>query len=121
MDEHAQRFFGTDLDFAKAAGDSGAASAFRMHAAPDAKMFGRHGFLVLGPDEIARAVDGPARWEWAPVAGGGSAGGDIGWTVGEATITSDQGPPLRSKYLTIWREGADGSIRFILDAGSSRP
>lgn len=115
----ARRFFETDRAFARAAADGEAGSAFRTWAAPDAIMFGRRGFMITGPDMIGKAVEGPARWSWEPLAGGGS--GDLGWTAGEAVIEPDDAPPVRTKYLSVWRPGADGSLRFILDAGSVRP
>ncbi len=114
-----QRFYETDREFARAAADGNAVTAFRTWAAPDAIMFGRRGFMITGPDMIGKAVEGPARWSWEPVVGGGS--GDLGWTVGEAVIAPDQAPPVRTKYLSVWRTSADGSLRFIMDAGSVRP
>ena len=115
----AQRFFETDRAFARAAADGKAVTAFRTWAAPDAIMFERRGFMITGPDMIGKAVEGPARWSWEPLVGGGS--GDLGWTVGEAVIAPDEAPPVRTKYLSVWRTSADGTLRFILDAGSVRP
>ena len=115
----ARRVFETDRAFARAAADGKAVTAFRTWAAPDAIMFGRRGFMITGPDMIGKAVEGPARWSWEPLVGGGS--GDLGWTVGEAVIAPDEAPPVRTKYLSVWRTGADGTLRFILDAGSVRP
>lgn len=120
-DAGAQRFFLADRSFARTAADSGAGYAFRTRAAPDATILGRRGFLIAGPEVIGKAVDGPSHWTWDPVAGGGSAAGDLGWTVGEALITPAEGPPLKTKYLTVWQVGADGSTRFTLDAGNPRP
>jgi hypothetical protein len=115
------RFIQADLAFARLAGDSGAAVAFRRWAAPEAVMFGGGGLLIRGPDVIGRAVAGPAQWRWHPVAAGASQSGDLGWTVGEAVITPESGTVDYSKYLTVWRRRSDGSIRFINDGGNSRP
>jgi hypothetical protein len=118
---HSEKFFKADRDFARLAADSGASIAFQRWAAPEAMMFGRRGFIIRGPETIAKAVDGPAAWSWAPVAGGGSSTGDLGWTVGEAVIAPAEGTAVRTKYLTAWRVQPDGSIRFIVDAGNPRP
>jgi hypothetical protein len=118
---HSERFFQADRDFARLAADSGASIAFQRWAAPEAMMFGPRGFIIRGPEAIGKAVDGPATWSWAPVAGGGSPTGDLGWTVGEAVISPEEGGAIRTKYLTVWRTRPDGSIRFILDAGNPRP
>jgi hypothetical protein len=117
----ADRFMTADREFARLAADSGAGRAFRTWAAPDAILFGRRGFLIQGSETIGAAVDGPATWSWAPVAGGGTEKGNIGWTVGEATISTPGTAPLNSKYLSVWRVGSDGSVRFIIDAGNPRP
>jgi hypothetical protein len=117
----AGRFVRADLAFARLAGDSGAAVAFRRWAAPEAVIFGGGGVLLRGPDAIGGAVAGPAQWRWHPVAAGASQDGDLGWTVGEAVITPGSGKADYSKYLTVWRRRPDGSIRFINDGGNARP
>lgn len=116
----AAPFASADLAFARLAGDSGAAIAFRRWAAPDAITLGGPGMLTRGPDAIARAVDGPARWQWHPVAAGAAGNGELGWTVGEAVISAKDEEPLYSKYLTVWTRGA-GGVRFLMDGGSGRP
>jgi hypothetical protein len=119
--QRSEKFFKADRDFAQLAADSGAGIAFQRWAAPDAMMFGRRGFIIRGREMIGRAVDGPASWAWAPVASGSSSTGDLGWTVGEAVISPEEGAPIKTKYLTVWRTGPNGSVRFILDAGNARP
>jgi hypothetical protein len=119
--QDSEKFFKADRDFARLAADSGVARAFQSWAASDAMMFGRHGLIIRGPETIGRAVDGPAKWWWAPMAGGGSSTGDLGWTAGEAVISPEEGAPIKTKYLSVWRTGPDGLVRFILDAGSVRP
>ena len=114
-------FIAADLAFASLAGDSGAAVAFRAYAAEDALSFGGGSLLVQGPLSISRAVSGPERWGWHPVAAGAAKDGSLGWTVGEAIIRDREGTPNYSKYLTVWARGADGQARFLLDGGNARP
>jgi hypothetical protein len=114
-------FVAADLAFARLAADSGAAVAFERWAAPEAVTFGDGGLLTRGPKAIGRAVDFPAVWQWHPVAAGAAGTGDLGWTVGEATITSKDAAPTHSKYLTIWTRHSDGTIRFLTDGGNGRP
>lgn len=115
----AARFAQADLAFARLAGDSGAAIAFRRWAAPEAITLGG-GMITRGPDAIAQAVDGPAKWQWHPVAAGAARSGELGWTAGEAVISAKDEEPLYSKYLTVWTRGAGGT-RFLMDGGSARP
>ncbi|MGZ8398540.1 MAG: hypothetical protein ACXWWN_05840 [Gemmatimonadales bacterium] len=113
-------FIAADIAFARLAADSGAAVAFERWAAPGAVTFGDRGLLARGPEAIGRSVDFPATWQWHPVAAGAARGGDLGWTVGEATIAGKDGTS-HSKYLTIWARGSDGAVRFLTDGGNGRP
>ena len=114
-------FVAADIAFARLAADSGAAAAFERWASPEAITFGDRGLLTRGPRAIGQAVDFPAVWRWGPVAAGAAGSGDLGWTVGEATITPKDAAPTHSKYLTIWSRQSDGTVRFLTDGGNGRP
>jgi hypothetical protein len=114
-------FVAGDLAFARLAGDSGAGIAFERWAAPDAHAFFGGGLLVEGPQAIGRAVTGSETWSWYPVFAGASVDGSMGWTVGEAVISTADGHSGPSKYLTIWKRQPDGSVKFLTDGGSGRP
>lgn len=116
-------FARADIDFSAAAGRDGAAAAFAAFAAPDGVLFPGSGELARGPDAIRRVLSGgpPSVWRWSPVAGDAAASGDLGFTVGEATIATQGDAPVYSKYLSLWRREADGRIRFIADGGNLRP
>lgn len=120
-------FAKADLDFSRMAGASGAPKAFGAFAAPDAMTLPGTGEIVVGPTAIsARMLESPAakaKWEWHPVYSEGSAAGDLGFTVGEATIAvpgASGATEYKSKYLTVWRRQPDGSIRYIVDGGNER-
>lgn len=115
-------FARADAAFATRAGKDGAPEAFAAFAAEDAVTFPGTGELARGPAAIRRWLSGPqAAWSWRPVAGGASAGGDLGFTVGESVITAPGEEPSYGKYLTLWRRDARGRIRFIGDGGNGRP
>jgi ketosteroid isomerase-like protein len=120
-------FAEADRAFSTQAGREGAAAAFTAWSAPDAVTFAGTGELVRGPQAIGASLSGgaPSHWTWDPVAVLGADDGSLGATIGEATITVDQADGgtavFHSKYLTAWRRGADGTVRFIADAGNARP
>jgi ketosteroid isomerase-like protein len=121
-------FAEADSAFAAQAERLGAEKAFAAYAAVDAVTFPPGGVLTRGPEAIGRAVrdDGvPSHWAWWPVAAGGSDGGDLGFTVGEAEIRAAEptagGGVYYGKYLTLWRRDDQGRIRFLADGGSPRP
>ena len=116
----AAAYIQADRDFARLAGDSGAGIAFERWAAPDVHIYAGGGVQVTGPAAVGKVVDGPSTWAWHPVAAGASADGTLGWTAGEAVITTaGKGNP--TKYLTIWRRQPGGAVRFITDGGNARP
>ena len=116
----AEAFVAADRAFARLAHDSGAGAAFRTWAGDGALIFGGGGLITRGPTAIGQAVAGPERWTWRPVLAGGAPSGDLGWTVGEAVITGNDGELSYSKYLTVWsRRGK--LVRFLLDGGNQRP
>ncbi len=55
---------------------------------------------------------------WHPVAVEIATSGDLGCTVGEATISSLH---HYSKYLTIWKRQTDKTWKFVADGGNLRP
>jgi ketosteroid isomerase-like protein len=112
-----------DSLFSAAAGRDGAPAAFASFAAPDGILFPSTGELVRGPDAIRKLMSGGPRsaWSWRPVVAMASAAGDLGFTVGEASITPPNGPPVFTKYLSLWRRDSDGRIRYLADGGNVRP
>lgn len=112
-----------DREFAALAGRVGAPDAFAEFAAPDAVLAGS-GSTPPGRDAIRAALARrpPATWSWTPVAADASRAGDLGFTVGQSLIVPrDGGDGAYGKYLTVWRRGADGTVRFLTDAGNPRP
>ena len=116
-----------DEDFSRAAQALGTGEAFGRFAAEDAQIFSAPGELITGPEAITGSFGAPSpnsSLVWHPVDGELAKSGDLGFTVGNAVLTSKEiGPPqLRySKYLTVWKRQRDGSWRYVVDGGSDRP
>ena len=108
-----------DRDFSAQSVAQGPAAAFRHWAAPDGILLGgpfygpQAMFDVMGP--------GGGSLVWGPVAGGIADSGDLGFTVGVATSTAEDGTRGYSKYLTVWRRQPGGAWRFVADGGNARP
>jgi hypothetical protein len=69
------------------------------------------------PGLRALAFDPGLSVEWAPVEARISDDGTLGTTIGDATIRTARGEK-KTKYLTVWRRGADGRYLVILDIGN---
>ena len=110
-----------DSLFAAMSVSQGVKTAFLAFATEDAIAFGGGPGMNHGREAIGAAFDGfpsGAVLAWWPVAAAIAESGDLGCTVGEATIQSLN---QYSKYLTIWKRQQDGSWKFVADGGNGRP
>lgn len=111
-----------DSAFAALSVARGARAAFLSFAASEAILLGPPGTpMTHGRDAIGAAfADFPADavLDWAPVTADVAGSGDLGCTVGEASIS---GRNSYSKYLTVWKRQADGTWKFVADGGNARP
>lgn len=117
-----------DDDFARAATTLGTGRAFGEYAAANAQIFSTPGEFITGPEAISQSfgpVTDDSKLVWHPVTGEVARSGDLGFTVGYAVFTgkrADGAPQVRySKYLTVWKKQHDGSWRYVVDGGNSRP
>jgi hypothetical protein len=114
---------GADRAFAARGRAAGAPIAFEEFASAQAIGFGPWD-LNVGPRAIRESFSpggATAEWAWGPVLADAAESGDLGWTIGEATITpKGASEPNRSKYLTLWKKESTG-WKYIADGGNSRP
>ena len=116
----------TDAEFARVAAEpAGPGPAFAHFAAEDGMMLGLPTF-VFGKQQIERVFKGfPAdRYiAWQPDRRFGAASGGLAFTVGHSDHIprgDAPGPRRYGKFLTIWRQRADGGWEFVYDLGSPR-
>ena len=110
-----------DSAFAAMSVAQGVKAAFLAYSTEDAILFGGGAQISEGREAIGAGFDGfpsGAVLNWWPVAAAIAKSGDLGCTVGEATIASLN---YYSKYLTIWRRQPDRSWKFVADGGNVRP
>jgi ketosteroid isomerase-like protein len=111
-----------DASFAALAESAGPGVAFRTWVADDGVSLGGGPELTCGRAAVGAAfANVPAgQLRWGPVAGDAASSGDLGFTVGVATIG---GAPTShySKYLTVWKRQPGGEWRFVADGGNAAP
>lgn len=117
-----------DEEFSNDAAKFGTGVAFGRYAASDAQIFSGPGEFISGPHAIAESFGPPTEKNtlvWHPVHGEVASSGDLGFTVGNAVFTGVREDGARierfSKYLTVWKKQRDGTWRYVVDGGSSRP
>ena len=81
---------------------------------------------IMGHDAIRSlmaGLDDPNfKLSWKPLRADIAASGDLGWTTG-SYVSEGVGPdgePRRGqgRYVTIWRKGADGAWKVVMDLGN---
>src|SRR6266496_5162939 len=90
-------------------------------AADEAMSFGGGTQFSEGREAIGAGFDGfpaGAVLSWWPLGAEIAQSGDLGCSVGEATIESLH---HYSKYLTVWKRQQDGGWKFVADGGNQRP
>jgi len=108
-----------DRAFAALSARQGANAAFQAFAAPDVTILNAAQPHTT-PEQLGKRFPPDLEIAWDPDEAVISAGGDLGYTMGHATITR-AGKTEKSRYLTIWRKQPDGSWKFILDGGVPQP
>ena len=118
--EDAVRAADLALDAAAAAHD---ARAFGALVEEDAVFAGRR--VSRGRAAVVEAwrpflTEGGPRLRWAPVRAGVAASGDLAFTVGRWTLevagAGGKVERAEGEYASVWRRGADGAWRALLDA-----
>jgi ketosteroid isomerase-like protein len=114
--------------FEAMASEKGIEAAFVHYAADDAVFFDVDPQKLRGPAALSARR---GQWasivalKWTPVGVDVAATGDLGytWGTGEMHIAKEDGTVqiVRCLYVTVWRRGADGKWRFVLDTGSEYP
>src|SRR5216117_652663 len=117
----ASELMRADSAFAAQSVAQGAKAAFLAFAADEAMSFGGGAQFSEGREAIGAGFDGfpaGAVLSWWPLGAEIAQSGDLGCTVGEATIESLH---HYSKYLTVWKRQQDGGWKFVADGGNQRP
>ncbi len=111
-----------DSAFAARSARDGAGPAFTEFVAPDGLAVSGSAGMTCGPAAVGAALAGlgPGALVWAPTAADVAASGDLGMTIGTATVRVGAETSY-SKYLTIWRRTRDGAWRVAADAGNTTP
>ncbi len=111
-----------DAAFSRASVRLGQAEAFGRFADPDAIVLagGDPDFFVGREEIVASRQGGTAVLSWLPKLSDGGPRGDLGWSMGEYTITGPAGAGY-GKYLSVWRKNDRGRWKFVQDAGSPNP
>jgi len=118
----AREVIAADSTFAARSLVAGPAVAFAEYVADDGVSLGGASIPACGKRAVGAQFAGaaPGDLAWSPIIGDAAPSGDLGYTVGTATIRGEHGVRY-SKYLTIWKRQPDGTWRFVADGGNAAP
>ena len=111
-----------DASFSAKSAAEGGGPAFATYVADDGAMLGGDGEMTCGRAAVEKEFAGiaPGVLTWEPRLADAAASGDLGYTVGVATIHG--GAQTRwTKYLTVWKRQRGGEWRFVSDGGNPAP
>jgi ketosteroid isomerase-like protein len=116
----------TDAEFARVAAEpAGPGPAFARFAAEDAMLLGfpEFNFGRRAIESVFAGFPADRYIAWEPDRRYGAASGGLAFTVGHSDHIprgDAPGPKRHGKFLTIWRQRADGHWEFVYDLGSAR-
>lgn len=128
QEKEQSRLLQTDIEFSKKSVEVGAAEAFNQYLASDAVELPAQADPITGRDSIhshMKASSGTYVLQWEPKKAEVSKSGDLGYTWGTYSITSEdekgQKKTSYGKYLNIWKKQNDGLWKVLIDIGNQSP
>ena len=115
-----------DISFSRMSVEKGLNAAF-IHFAADSVVKMREGrFPITGKDEMSRIYrsrpDTGIILKWKPVKAEISRSNDLGYTFGEWELyDKSRDTTMYGNYISVWKKQADGTWKYILDAGCNTP
>jgi ketosteroid isomerase-like protein len=128
LEKEQSKLLQTDIEFSKKSVEVGAAEAFNQYLANDAIQLPAQSDPIMGRDSIysgMKASSGKYVLQWEPKKAEVSKSGDMGYTLGTYSITSEdekgQKRTSHGKYLNVWKKQNDGSWKVLIDIGNQSP
>ncbi|HSS49586.1 MAG TPA: nuclear transport factor 2 family protein [Thermoanaerobaculia bacterium] len=106
-----------DRAFAKAAASRGALAAYTDFLAESSRLHRDGAVPVVSKAKILESIKAQSpKMVWAPIQARVASSGDLGYSLGNETVGTEQG-----FYLRIWKKQADDSWRVVLDLFTPAP
>lgn len=128
LEKEQSKLLQTDIEFSRKSVDVGAAEAFNQYLANDAIQLPAQADPIMGRESIysrMKASNGKYVLQWEPKKAEVSKSGDMGYTWGTYSITSEdekgQKRTSYGKYLNVWKKQNDGSWKVLIDIGNQSP
>ncbi len=113
-----------DRDFSSVSESLGTYVAFERFMADSATVLRNRSHPITGHDEIMKlfSPSDSSRLTWEPLFARVARTGDIGYTIGryDYSAVDSVGDEIQAGgyYITVWERQADGSWKYVFDAGT---
>ena len=116
----------TDRDFSRMSVEKGLNAAFIFYAADNVVKIREGDFPITGKDTMAKIYlsrpDTGMILKWYPIKAEVAESDDLGYTYGNWELyLKAKDTTMYGNYITIWKKQADGTYKYVLDAGSNTP
>ena len=116
----------TDKAFSQMSVEKGVNAAFIFYADDSVVKLRDGNFPITGKNDLVKAClsrpDTGMILKWEPVGAEIGRADDLGYTFGEWELSlKAKDTILYGNYISIWKKQADGSWKYIIDAGSNTP
>jgi len=112
----------TDRNFSKLSEEKGMKNAFLDYIDSNGVLLRPNHLPLLGADAIDYLIqqnDSAYSLKWEPKNGAVAASGELGYTYGVYVLKPSMKDTLIfGTYVSVWRKGADGHWKFVLDSGN---
>ena len=114
----------TDLAFSKLCVEKGMKVSFVEYADSNVIKLSNKDFAIRGKAELEKKIaeqKDDFKLEWKPDFAEAAKSGDLGYTFGNWRLTKADGKLFYGNYMTVWKRQADGSWKYVMDAGNATP
>jgi len=112
-----------DIEMSALAAKAGFWRALTEYADEDFVKLSDGRFPVIGKkafEKMTGGKGGTTGLTWTPVGGEVARSGELGYTWGNWTYTGKD-TTMYGNYFSVWKRGADGAWKLLLDGGNSTP
>jgi ketosteroid isomerase-like protein len=117
-----QMIMKTDQDFSRMSIEKGMKAAFQFYASEEVILMREGNDPLFGKSELIKYLEkipeGTVDLRWTPVKADVS--GELGYSFGKWESRSKSSDSIEyGTYVTVWKKQADGTWKYVLDAGNN--
>ncbi|QSE97387.1 YybH family protein [Fulvivirga lutea] len=116
-----------DTEFSAMSEENGMVEAFLFYADPEVVKLSQGSYPIIGKSNLSESFskidDSNIELTWKPLKAEIAKSGELGYTYGKYYFTTRDSVEQTSTgyYISVWKQQADGSWKYVLDGGAEGP